>query len=112
MNCSPRTTELEKAKSCPLNKSGSPEQPEYICNGLPRDLVGESGRGSQIYEYLEEKTEPGVEVHTCKPSTWEAETEGLQVPGQPQQLGEALCSLMRPCFKIKKIKQGWGVAQR
>ena len=40
-----------------------------------------------------------VVVHTRNPSTWEAETGELQVHGQPQQLSEALCNIVRPCFK-------------
>ena len=32
----------------------------------------------------------GVMVHACNPSTWEAETGGLQVRGQPQELSETL----------------------
>ena len=40
-------------------------------------------------------------AHTCNPSTWEAETGGSQVRGQPQLLSEALRNLVRPCFKIK-----------
>ena len=40
-------------------------------------------------------------VHAYDPSTWEAETEGSQVRGQPQQV-------VRLCFKIK-IKNKPGV---
>ena len=40
-------------------------------------------------------------AHACNPSTWEAETGGSQVRSQPQLLSEALCNLVRPCFKIK-----------
>ena len=39
--------------------------------------------------------------HACNPNTWEAETGGSQVCGQPQQLSEALYNLVRQCFKIK-----------
>ena len=39
-------------------------------------------------------------VHTCNPSTGEAETGGSQVRGQPQQFSEALSNLVRPCFQI------------
>ena len=44
------------------------------------------------------KTEhmPGMVAHPCNPSTWEAETGGLQIGDQPQQLSEALCNLVRP----------------
>ena len=38
-------------------------------------------------------------AHACNPSTWEAETGGLQVLSQPQLLSEALRNLVRPCFK-------------
>ena len=37
----------------------------------------------------------------CNSSTWEPETGGSQVCGQPQLLSEALCNLVRPHFKIK-----------
>ena len=47
-------------------------------------------------------------VHGCNPSTWEAETGELQVSSQPQQLSEAFCNVVRPCFKIKN-KIGLGV---
>ena len=47
---------------------------------------------------------------TCNPGTWKAEKGGSQVHGQPQQLNEALCNLVRPYFKIKKIGLG-GIAQ-
>ena len=40
-------------------------------------------------------------AHTCNPSTWEAETGGSQVQGQPQQVSENLSNLVRSCFKIK-----------
>ena len=40
-------------------------------------------------------------AHACNPSTWEAETGGSQVHGQSQLLSEALCNLVRLCFKIK-----------
>ena len=40
-------------------------------------------------------------AHACNPSTWEAETGGSQVHGQPLLLSEALRNLVRPCFKIK-----------
>ena len=40
-------------------------------------------------------------VHACNPSTWEAETGESQVCGQPPLLSEALCNLVRPCYKIK-----------
>ena len=43
-------------------------------------------------------------AHTCNPSTWEAETGGSQVRGQPQLLSETLHNLVRPCFKIKNKK--------
>ena len=43
---------------------------------------------------LKTKGEPGVVAHACNPSTWEAETGGSQVRGQPQQISET-------CFKIK-----------
>ena len=33
---------------------------------------------------------PGVVAHACHPGTWEAETGGSQVQGQPQQLSETL----------------------
>ena len=47
---------------------------------------------------------PGVVAHACNPSTWEAETGGSQVGGQPQLPSEALRNLVRPCFKIKNKK--------
>ena len=40
-------------------------------------------------------------AHACNPSTWEAETGGSQVQGQPQQLSKPLCNLVKPYFKIK-----------
>ena len=52
---------------------------------------------------------PGVVAHACNPGTWEAETGGSQVHGQPQLLSEALHNLLRPCFKIKNKKIGPGV---
>ena len=42
----------------------------------------------------------GMVAHACNPS-WEAETGGSQVQGQPQQLREARSNLVRPCFKIE-----------
>ena len=60
-----------------------------------------------------EHCEQGVVAHSCNPSTWEAETGGSQVRGQPQLLREALCNLVRPCFKIKnKKKIGLGLELR
>ena len=53
-----------------------------------------------------------VVVHTCNPSTWEAEKGGLQVCGQPQLLSEALCNLVRPYFKVKRIKHRAGSVAR
>ena len=50
-------------------------------------------------------------VHACNPSTWEAETGGAQVHGQPQLLSEALRNLVRPCFKIEN-KIGMGMKLR
>ena len=50
---------------------------------------------------------PAVVVHACNPSTWEAETGGSH--GHPQLLSEALCNLVRPCFKIKNKKIVLGV---
>ena len=47
-------------------------------------------------------------AHTGNPSTQEAESGGSQVRGQPQQLSEALCHLVRPRFQIKN-KIGLGV---
>ena len=47
-------------------------------------------------------------VHACNPSTWETETGGSQVHGQPQLLSEALRNLVRPCFKIKNNGAGRG----
>ena len=47
-------------------------------------------------------------AHTYNPSTWEAETGGLQVQGQPQQISEALTNLVRPCFQIRN-KIGLGM---
>ena len=54
----------------------------------------------------------GMVAHTCNPSTWEAETGGSQVHGQPQLLSDALRNLVRPCFKIKTENRAGGVAQR
>ena len=51
----------------------------------------------------------GVVAHACHPSTWEAETGGSQVRGQPQQLIKALSNLVRNCFKIKNKIIGLGV---
>ena len=48
----------------------------------------------------------GVMVHAGNLSTWEAETGGWQIRGQPQLLSEVLCNLVRPCFKIKKAGCG------
>ena len=48
-------------------------------------------------------------ARACNPSTWESETGGLQVHGQPQLLSEALRNLGRPCFKNKEQKIGLGV---
>ena len=55
-----------------------------------------------------DKMKLGEVVHACDPSTWEAETGGSRVRGQPQLLSEALCNLVRPCFKIKEQKIGLG----
>ena len=33
---------------------------------------------------------PGMVAHACNPNTWEAETGGLQVQDQPQNLSETL----------------------
>ena len=49
-------------------------------------------------------------AHTCNLSTWEAETGGSQVCGQPQPLNEVLHNLVRPCFKIKNKKKPGVVA--
>ena len=38
-------------------------------------------------------------VHTCNPSTWEAETGRLQVQSQPQQFSKTLSNLARSYFK-------------
>ena len=38
---------------------------------------------------LNNEREPGVVAHACNPSTWEADTGGLQVRGQSQLLSEA-----------------------
>ena len=54
----------------------------------------------------------GVVAHACNPSTWEAETGGSQVRGQPQQFSEALSNLVRHCFQIRNTNQSGGVAQR
>ena len=48
--------------------------------------------------------ELSVVVHACNPSTWEAETGGMQVRGQPQLLSEALRNSVRPCFKTNNKK--------
>ena len=42
--------------------------------------------------------------NACNSSTWEAETGGSQVQGQPQQLSKVLSNVVRSCFKIKIIK--------
>ena len=47
-------------------------------------------------------------AHTGNLSTWEAETGGSWVRGQPQQLSETLSNLARPCFQIRN-KIGLGV---
>ena len=49
-------------------------------------------------------------AQACNPSTWEAETGGSQVFSEPQLPSEVLCNLVRPCFKVKNKKLGWGVA--
>ena len=46
-------------------------------------------------------------AHACNPSAWKAETGGSKVRGQPQLLSEALCNLVRPCFKMKNKSQAW-----
>ena len=48
-----------------------------------------------------------VVLHTCNPSTWEVETGGSQVCGQPQKLSEVLRNLVRPYFKIKNKSWAW-----
>ena len=55
---------------------------------------------------LKSKSKLGVVAHAFNPSTWEAETGGSQVRGQPQPLSEALRNLVRPCFKIKNRMLG------
>ena len=40
-------------------------------------------------------------AHAYNPSTWEAETGGSQVEGQPQQFSETLSNLVRPYFQIR-----------
>ena len=45
-------------------------------------------------------------------STWETETGGLRVCGQPQLLSEALHNLVRPGFKIKNKNRAGGLLQR
>ena len=40
--------------------------------------------------HVKDTRELGVVVHTCNPSTWEAETGGWQIGGQPWQLSEML----------------------
>ena len=47
--------------------------------------------------------QPGVVAHACNPSTWEAETGGLQVRSQPQQFSETLFQNKK---KINKIGLG------
>ena len=41
------------------------------------------------------------------PGIKDVEAGGSQVRGQPQQLGEALCNLVRPCFKIRNKIGSW-----
>ena len=43
--------------------------------------------------------QPGVVAYASNPSIQEAERGGSGFPGQPQLLSEALCNLVRPCFK-------------
>ena len=45
---------------------------------------------------------PGVMGHTYNPSTWEAETGGSQVCGQPQLLSEALHNFSETLFQNKE----------
>ena len=47
-------------------------------------------------------------AHACNPSTLGGRDRRIWVHGQPQLLSEALCNLVRPCFKIKNKKWGWG----
>ena len=60
----------------------------------------------RVYEKLLWKL--GMMAHTYNSGTWEAETRGSEVRGQPQHFSEALRKLVRPCFKIKS-KIGLGV---
>jgi hypothetical protein len=51
---------------------------------------------------------PGVVVHTCNPSSWEAEARGLRVQGQPGWHSEfkakaSLNYIPRSCCQKKKI---------
>ena len=67
------------------------------------------------WQMFKGEVSPGMVAHACNPSTWEAETGGSQVRGQPQLLSEALRNLVRPCFKIKNKKtknRAGGVARR
>ena len=50
------------------------------------------------------KTEPAMMAHDYNPSTWEVDTGGSYVQGQPQLLSETFCNIVRPCFKIKDKK--------
>ena len=49
--------------------------------------------------------EPGMVAHTYNPSTWEAETGGLQVRSQPLKLSKTL-------FQNKKVTKDGDVALR
>jgi hypothetical protein len=46
--------------------------------------------------------EPGLLVYTCNSSTWEAETGGLQIQGQPGLHSESLSQKKKRKEKKKK----------
>jgi hypothetical protein len=48
--------------------------------------------------------EPGLLVYTCNSSTWEAETGGLQIQGQPGLHSESLSQKKKKERKEKKEK--------
>lgn len=54
----------------------------HVLNIACFSLIYTTYRGF-LYISLKSKFKPGRLTHTCNPSTYEAESEGFQVPGQP-----------------------------
>jgi hypothetical protein len=60
-----------------------------------KEILTQPGNGVQWLKEVKIKTNPGVMVHTCHPSTQQAEAGRLQVQGQP-----GLHSELRPGLAI------------